>query len=480
MIPSLHPPNPATSWTSPFCRGEQSHLLKLTFHSASLVNLDGEEADALQALYELANLPSMAALHTEGVRLPRIDIDSSNPNFDGYLVNVVNEDGSPGTLAGVPNKDRWVIDATHLVGGGATNSPAAQAMFHDLIIAQAHCALESNILVTTSRWLLDRRTVEGVREANPYLPSEAARIVGLFLRRRDDYTYMASTRSKSALNQWLFHWVLTRHRLPSMWRYFSACHYAADIRGDDTFGLAQSIMNRCVRVIQARDAIGERFYQARPRETLDDVMYHFDYLPILSSGVLDSQARIAHRAYQINKPQERWSSFNNPDFKRALKRSGARGLYDLVTSKEFEALATLTYRLRNTIHGAGLEESLRHDSNHWGDAGYVHLSQDDGKAIWDAVRPPRTKEEWGLVWESYSLLRPPHTEAEQVEQYLVEPYTYSVSLVQETLKIIDNIAAATDVERLFPTGHPIPTLTEGPPEKYPFSLEIRERLAILG
>lgn len=480
MIPCLNAPQPALSWTSPFSRGQDERPIKLTFHYSTLVGLPDEELAALEALYELCHLPEVDQMHTEDGPLPSINISDSIANYDGYLVGISDENGPrDGLFGGIQSRDQWPGIATGLVGGGAENSPNAKAMLNDLIIAQAHCTLSRDILVTTSRWLLDRRTRSWVQESNPHLPSEAAKILGLFLRSHDNFTYKASEMSAASFDQGMFYWVLIRHRLPSMWRYFSACHYAGDARGDDTFDLAQSIFERCVRATKARDAIGERFYQARARATIDDSLYHFDYLSLLLAGALDAQARIAHRAYHIIKPEERRASFRSRAFKNALVQHGAEQLYDLVSSREFEALTTLIYQLRNTIHGAGAKDLVERQSGTTVDAGFAHLSEEVGKKLCSAAGVLGSPEGWGLRQRSISLLKPPNTEIEHVEEYLAEPFTYSISLLKESFKMIDKVATLTDVEKLFPYGYSIPELMEKPSANGVFQKEIRERIDIL-
>lgn len=87
---------------------------------------------------------------------------------------------------GVHRREQWPGIATLLVGGGAEAYPNSKAMLADLIVAQAHRAVDQDIMVTTSPCLLQRRTDASVSETNPRLPSETAQIVGLCLRTRNN------------------------------------------------------------------------------------------------------------------------------------------------------------------------------------------------------------------------------------------------------------------------------------------------------
>jgi len=330
-------------------------------------------------------------------------------------------------------------------------------MRKDLIAAQAHRALHQDILITSSPWLLEHRTHSIVREANPRTPTEAAQIVSLFLRSRGNYTFWASESGQRRFNRGLFYWVLARHRLPSTWRYFSACVEAQKIRNDDILLLGQSILTRCVRALQARDAIGERFYVPQNNDTRDNTMYHFDYLTLVLAGAFDAQARVAHRAYSVKKPKERQAYFRRKDFRKALKRYGAQELHNLVSDQNCQDVLTPLYELRNTIHGSSLL-TLAYQSGIEPETSFVEVPPVYGDVLWEAAERCGSPERWGLTRE--------HT-------LLLEPYTYSITLVEERFGLIDAIAAATNVTGLFPEGYSIPQLMDGPPESEVFGKHIR-------
>ena len=63
---------------------------------------------------------------------------------------------------------------------------------------------------------------------------------------------------------------------------------------------------------------------------------------------------------------------------------------------------------------------------------------------------------------------------------LLEPYSYATTLVSETFEVIDEIASATRVEGLFPSGSSIPPLDDSPSEDDLGGEERGERLALLG
>ena len=111
------------------------------------------------------------------------------------------------------------------------------------------------------------------------------------------------------------------------------------------------------------------------------------------------------------------------------------------------------------------------------ESGYAKLSLEDGQKVWLAATYLGSPEDWGLMRHSY---RAGSESGPLVEEFTVEPYTYSTKLVEKGLQIIDEIARVTDVTRLFPQASSIPRLPDGPPSTYPFQVEVRERVALLG
>ena len=421
---------------------------------------------------ELCHLDEIESLDTDDGPLPRIVITEDVTDFDGYLVDVINADGSPGLRAGVANHDQWPEIATLLVGGGMVGGPDSAAMLTDLITAKAHYSVHHDIFVTTSNRLLSHRAKSWVKDTNPRLPSETAQIVGLFLRSLENYIYSAGSRFTKTTGHWGFYWVLARHKLPSMWRYFSACHYAGSLRNDDTFEIAESILQRCSRALQARDAIGEIFYDDElTYDTLGKMMYHFDYLALLLAGVFDAQARISHRALGLPKKKEQYSGFRRGQFQNELKHNpDATDIYTLITGDKFQFLTTMVYRLRNTIHGAGPQNRIGYESNTGAHVGFAELSREDGEAVWAAAEYLSSPDEWGLSREKLN----------GNYRYNIEPYDYASSLVYHCFNLIDEDAALTEIEKLFPVGAQIPKLSDGPPDDHVFGKDIRERLALLG
>ena len=159
-------------------------------------------------------------------------------------------------------------------GCSALGSPPDQktcALALRLPVLEAHTQTHRDLFITSHPDFLTLRS--RILDANIKDLREGLRIVGLYLRWSGDFTICASQKTKRCFYRHLFYWVLCRHRLPAMWRYFSAClQYGQEThtQNEELGDLAGTILERCVRVLQARDEVGFRFYQRQDYTTRDE------------------------------------------------------------------------------------------------------------------------------------------------------------------------------------------------------------------
>lgn len=338
---------------SAFMRGKGERPLRITLHSESLAKASGKETEAVGVLRELGHLPEVEVIETGTSDYPHIEIGSPDQKGNAIPVKIVAE-GQISMLAAISYAGQLPLIAANLIGQPDPTHQDARAMLDDLIIARAHCSIGRDILVTSSPLLLKHRDKSQLREANPRTPLEASKIFGLFLRSRNNCTYAAGPKSRYSFERGLFYWVLVRHHLPSMWSYLYACQAAGLEKNSNLPRLGESILIRCVRALEARDAIRMQFYIPQNNNSRDQIMYHFDYLTLVLAGAIDAQARVANMAYQIG--FDRWrTSFRNREFADALKSKEALQLHDLIIKQSFKDLTTLLNELRNTIHSAALQ-----------------------------------------------------------------------------------------------------------------------------
>lgn len=450
MIESIEWKTRHNELPSPFMRGKDERPLRITLHSESLNDISEDEKEVIELLRGLGNLAELEVFETGAGNFPQIVI-KTNPKDDVIPVELIHK-GITKMYTGIWHKPEWSIVATHLLDPTEQGEKTIRDMCNLLILAQAHRQVGGDILVTKSSLLLSKRDKSSIKETNPRTPIEAGQLVGLFLRSRDIYTCKAGASFQMNFGWHLFYWILARYRLPSMWRYFSACVASSKTRGDDMQALGEAILTRAVRALEARDAIGIQFYMPQDNSTRDRMMYHFDYLTLVLAGAIDAQARVAHRIYHLP-TQERYANFRRENYRNALKEKGAAELYEFASGEKFQNLLTLLYEPRNTIHGAILQ-TLGYKEASKPQHSFMSVPQPTDQKLWKAAEELGGTEAWGLT--------------SRLKEVWLEPYSYASALVRESLHVIDAVAAATDVNRLFQVGQPIPSLMEEAPKNSEF------------
>jgi len=446
---------------SPFMGGAVKRKLKLTFHSESLESAAGEDLVAIVALRGLAQIDEVVAADTAKGEIPHLIIGDFSPDHVFTDVGLIGKDCEIRT--GIQFPRQWLEMSKKLTGKSDYNDPEVRNMLSLILMARAHHQIDHDLLITLSPELLRNRFLLFIKDTNPCTPCEAIKILGLYLRYRKNYIFDVSNGVKYFLDKGFFYWLLTRHRLPRMWKYFSACVYSGQQRKDGISDLGGSILTRSVRALEARDEIGYQFYSTQSNNTRDAMMYHFDYLTLLLSGIFDSMASVARRVYSIRKPNERNSNFRSEKYLNALRKNGGDRLYEVVTHQDFIDLMTMLTALRNTIHGANLR-TLAYKEPVKEEKSFVALEKTIANAVWDASARYSSPNEWGIF---------------QSHEILFEPYTYSITLIRECYKFINSIANATDVVKLFPAGS-TPRMLVSPPSDSLFNKFTRKRVHILG
>jgi hypothetical protein len=450
---------------SPFLRGSKERPLRITLHSASLKTLTGEAAEATDLIREFSHLDELKVIETEPTSCPYIEIGNYDSTLGYIPVQLINN-GQIEMWTSISQGEQLSQTAKILARQNDIQHPDAKGMLDALTIGLAHCQVGGDILVTTSKHLLDHRDDSLIATMNPRTPLETTQILGLFLRSRGNFVYKVVDNIRLPFNRHLFYWVLARHKLPGMWRYFSACVHASKVHGDDLLMLGQSILERAVRALQARDAIGIAFYGGTGEQ--EEMMYHFDYLPLLLTGAIDAQARVANRAYKVAR-NERTISFyelkRDKKFQQQLEAKGAVKLSEFIAQDRIQRLLCILYETRNVIHGAAMHPISYRDGAS-GISTLVQLPDAITDCVQESVQSLGGIQEWGLKENGNARLQ------------LVEPFSFATTLVVQILNTIDTIAQVTEVERLLTAGQLDDLASAEPQSKSPF--EWGKRLALLG
>jgi hypothetical protein len=330
-----------------------------------------------------------------------------------------------------------------------------------LFCVGAHFSLGRDVFVTLSPFILSRR--DTLDYANPVSPLEASRLAGLVLRTRDKWVFRQSEKASVTTDRGMFYWVLMRSKLPSFWRYFSILVASQATHGHRLLRIGQSALERCYRALQARDEIAVQHYLPQNNNTRDLMMYHFDYLTLLLAGVLDAQASVVNAVYELG--VDDWNqSFRRKRFQDSLRAKGVSVLLDILDSDPYKNLVVMLHSLRNTIHSSGLS-TLGYLEAAKPEASYARVPEDSRDKLLAAAGALGGAGAWGMKREDF-LLHDQQTGLDEPSyDVFMEPLTYVTRLIDNGFEVFDALAAATEVERLFPDGSPA-VLHDAPPQDW--------------
>ena len=231
--------------------------------------------------------------------------------------------------------------------------------------------------------------------------------------------------------------------------------------------LAQTVLVRCVRALRARDEVGFQFYRRQDNATREGMAYHFDYLTILTSGALDAEARIARQVYGLEDVPANKTNFRSHEFRRRLRLAGADRLVDILEDTQFQKFQRFLGALRNSVHSISLR-GFALERRGEQEASFLQVFEGN-RDILEASSALGPRSDAGVE-------RQPGIKGFDV---VIEPYTCALRLSELGFKYIDQIAEATDVERLLADDSAQDLMTR-PPENRIFGGDIRLRVDALG
>lgn len=412
MIPKIEWPNSGFGLRSPFDRGKNERPIKLTFDSQSLKNINGVEADALTILYELSHLDLVSAFVFDGNDFPRITFTATSGKLDHSSIRIIepNED----TLswnAGINSSNADDDSVIRLMSAHSSSKHDELRKTRAAVIpANVHFALQRDVFVTNSQFLLNNRN--NFKYENVRSPLDTLKIVGLYLRSRDEWIYRMTKNAQFQTPRELFYWTLARLKLSNI----------------SVLSLGETIKTRCARALQARDEIGKLFYSYSERDVNDRILYHFDYLNILLMGALDAAAVSINEKYKLVK-RDSDCGFTRTNFVEKIK-SVIPGFEEFLQDVNNNKLIEIVTSLRNTVHSERLQSNGRL---------VIELPETLRDELWDKTNDDSASDKWGLAYEKYNLLTNNET---LVPKYRItlEPYTYAVYVVDQWMDLLDSVA----------------------------------------
>lgn len=304
----------------------------------------------------------------------------------------------------------------------------------------------SDALVTTSDLLLDRFPRNLVQEANPMTPQEAASLLGLFLRARDDFVFSIGPNYSERIDREGFYFVVMRELTPSSWRWFSGCADSANHTQDDGLAMiAQSGMERIEYALRARDRLHERLQLPATRDTATDAIFYFNVALLMLGGVFDAMALVAHRTHGITL-DEHLVGWGRAQWTRELRRANPTLGQLMDEGQAHRDARDLVAVLRNTIHSDALR-SITWQSPGLRDERVVVPAAVAGRLVEITTRLG-SPAEFGLSPERGLTYVEPGVPPREQEITYVEPGVYIEAILPLVAEAINAIMDATPVETL--------------------------------
>jgi len=235
---------------------------------------------------------------------------------------------------------------------------------------------------------------------------EALLFLDLFFKKNEKY----SASSRYHLNKGYWYWLSMRLKLP---------HYNV---GDP---FINALANRLYYALMALDEMGIQFYLGVNNDTMDNTLYHFNYLISLMTGIFDNLALKTNIQLGINFVDKRKVSINNNggrEFLREIRGKNPNIRYHINAHVEFINLIYLFREL--VVHREGLSKTW-FESESW-EANFIEVTDEIKQKLKfcgdrNSEYDPFTK--WGF----YQL----HSEL------FLDPYNFSINAIKILIEFVD-------------------------------------------
>lgn len=455
---------PATRYGRPHRRVDVSPFVLERSRPLRLVLDDATLSDEEVALYEtFAEDDELEIWHTRADVDPHLELgEEFDPGFrvgGARTVNALTRES--GTMFGIYGVDRirqWAAELASEAGD------LEEDVFTALAFATASDEMDADGFVTRRGYILDG---PGSRSPVAFAPEDGLALVGLVRRARGNSS-LGRDMMGLRLGGSTYHFVLERELLRDAWPWFSAIVSSGVANRDDSLiYLGQTARERFTRVLQIRDRLHFAAKGEPTRTRGDEVVFQLETLLMFLSASYDAAARVAHVVYFD-------SNYSNAGWRRERWRERLREVEpNLARIADDESrggtLLQIIGALRNTIHGEGLRTEERSRAGE-PPAQLVRVTPNEARRLKQLLT------EIGSDANSWGL----HEERDAVS---LEADRFIEALVPEATRLLNELMAATDVQRLPDAGEgQVARLVDAPSAQWwndMLSYEIRKRVRLL-
>jgi hypothetical protein len=293
------------------------------------------------------------------------------------------------------------------------------------------------ILVTERKKLLNR--LNWIRGGFPKLPAysilrpdEATIFIDLYCKNKNKFLIAPNY----YVNRGLWYLYSLKAKVLSYQKVWSLIVFGEKNipQGEDLMDITASLGDRITDMLRAIDEIGINYYSGVDNDTQDAIVYHFNYLITLFTGVFDSLAWISKYRYQIKFDQyeriglrkERQKDFLNLLFEKNNKIKDFLG--------KNSSLINLMYSPRDlTIHRARLK-ALRFDNRN--DNFYLNMIKIPKEFFDQIVMLSKENGSRLSEWGHYKL----------GDGYFLEPYRFVKKVIPELIDFVNKYLDLLDFD----------------------------------
>lgn len=434
MIHRIIWPERYRSYKDPFSCDQP---LRITLHNCSFTNLSSQEHDALNLIRSFSDLDDIEVYGFSDEDSPRISF-RREPGDEDFSLKVIWNDGRwsihSGFAQGQVNRKFLDKSTTQILKVEDYDDPEVlKSPTNDLMFVEAHIAIRNHIFVTASEYVHEFK--DNYEDANVRLPTEALKIVGIFLGSRGLWLY----RPHFSTAPRMFYTHKAYINIPNLEKFHKSFGKAHTKIREGLSEHSLSFLEKCRRVLRTKDYLGNLFYKMQSYEILDEQLYYFNYLTLLLGGAFDSLAEVSSLLFKpaFDGPASFRNKTRKKSFVEGLKNAGVNNLANLVTNDYAIKLQSMLFELRNSIHGVLPSGTTQKDFDR-NDNSFIEVDSEYRDKIWEISHQIEKHEAWGLKLENYSIYRDDKT-LEKAYRIKLEPFNYANQLIAIWFVFFDRI-----------------------------------------
>jgi hypothetical protein len=405
---------------NPFEKSNYDIPLRFTLHLSSFANCSEKDKKNLEALKGYICHSQFRGISTDNCEIPFMVINStiSVSDFDVQII-------VPDDFFSVNDYSNWKAHIN--INSFEEKSPIS---ISDYLRLAAHISMGQDIFITLSSSLLKSAKTYPFNETNILTPSEALKVIGVFLRSRG----LFNLSNRISTDRTTFYLTSAYVKMPALQLFIKKCELSQSEGLCEIIQLTMSVQIRCSRVLETLDFIGEQNYLHQDNNTSELLNFYFDYLFLLLNGALDALARIIFRIYKINNPSDEHKvDFSNKEFKESLFQKD-NYLYKFIFDDQNRNLLQTLSILRNKIHGS-VPQSSSITSSDQPRKSYISFPKKELEQIKSLKNTSINLMEYGIIKES--------------DVFFIEPYTFSIRFSNLIFSYIDGIITRINIDGLF-------------------------------